>query len=1084
MIRETKQTFLVGTLCLALLLCGRLAQAQSARDLLEAAGVKGGLVVHLGCGDGTLTADLLAGDRYLVQGLDTDPNNVERARRHIQSLGRYGRVSVDVYDGEHLPYVDNVVNLVVVSQPDPPESVCRVSRAELLRALCPRGVALIESAGNETLLSSISHCRTSLGDRFVTVTKPWPREIDQWTHYLHGPDNNAVANDTVVGPPKGMQWADYPLWSRGHSTLFGTSGMVSSGGRLFSIEDLAPTVLPTMPGKYTLLARDAFNGIVLWKYPFPDWENVTHHMKGSQVQLPRRLVAVDDRVYVTPGISAPVVALDAADGRKIHTYVGTEGTQEILCYRDVLYLVIGDESPTIGYPSEKSRYPFQMLYGAQHYSPRRTRDTFGECSIVAIDAPTGRKLWERSGEDTRDYEGTVLAVRDDTLVYQAAGSLICLDRLSGTEAWREPMETSMHKRTEKMAGASPTLVLTSDAAYRADIDNLQALSLEDGRGLWTKTSDIRFGYFSSPDLFVANGALWVQGSLVGYDLQTGAAIQSRGQPQTGPMGHDRCYRNKATERFLIESESGGADFSGLGGSDSLSHPWVRGTCSLGIMPCNGLLYASPHACSCSNETVLNGFWALTPQNRLTASERGAPATELRLEKGPAYGRTPPDDADVEDHGWPTYRQNMARAGAGQTNLSADLRRAWETRLPGSPTAPVIAAEKVFLAVVDTHTVYALNRANGSTLWTYTAGGRVDTPPTYHRGLILFGSRDGWVYCLRAADGALAWRFRAAPQDRITCAFGQLESLWPVNGSVLVLNDVAYVSAGRSTFLDGGIFLVGLDPATGRKRYETVLSGPYEEDSGEPIINTTRHTSIQGNKNDILVTDGEYIYLSQMAFHPDLTPMDDRGENRDHLLSASFFLDDTGHHRSFWTIAAVVPFDNDMPKLPVPDGDMLVVDGEDIYGFRAHPAARDARKKFDPLTEDFTLFAMTRGEVRKPAEKSPREGEKGPKTIPPVSRHRYDIDWTVFSGVNGQAITTDEKRLFVAGKPDVFPEDDIFKAVEGRMGGLLVVALREDGSELARYELEAVPVWDGMAAANGHLITCLKNGAVVCWEPKE
>ena len=44
----------------------------------------------------------------------------------------------------------------------------------------------------------------------------------------------------------------------------------------------------------------------------------------------------------------------------------------------------------------------------------------------------------------------------------------------------------------------------------------------------------------------------------------------------------------------------------------------------------------------------------------------------------------------------------------------------------------------------------------------TAGGRIDTPPTIADGLCLFGSHDGWVYCLRAADGRLAWRFRAAP----------------------------------------------------------------------------------------------------------------------------------------------------------------------------------------------------------------------------------------------------------------------------------------------------------------------------------
>ena len=79
MIRETKQKLLVGMLCLAALLSGRLAQANSGLDILKVADVKSGLVVHLGCGDGTLTADLLVNERYLVHGLDTESRNVDSA---------------------------------------------------------------------------------------------------------------------------------------------------------------------------------------------------------------------------------------------------------------------------------------------------------------------------------------------------------------------------------------------------------------------------------------------------------------------------------------------------------------------------------------------------------------------------------------------------------------------------------------------------------------------------------------------------------------------------------------------------------------------------------------------------------------------------------------------------------------------------------------------------------------------------------------------------------------------------------------------------------------------------------------------
>jgi hypothetical protein len=45
------------------------AEAHAAAEILKASGIRGGLIVHLGCGDGKQTAALRAKDSYLVQGL-------------------------------------------------------------------------------------------------------------------------------------------------------------------------------------------------------------------------------------------------------------------------------------------------------------------------------------------------------------------------------------------------------------------------------------------------------------------------------------------------------------------------------------------------------------------------------------------------------------------------------------------------------------------------------------------------------------------------------------------------------------------------------------------------------------------------------------------------------------------------------------------------------------------------------------------------------------------------------------------------------------------------------------------------------
>ena len=69
------------TLMVCCTLTTAVARAEEATQILSDTGIQGGLVVHLGCGDGQLTAALRASDAYLVYGLDTHPANVAKGRR-------------------------------------------------------------------------------------------------------------------------------------------------------------------------------------------------------------------------------------------------------------------------------------------------------------------------------------------------------------------------------------------------------------------------------------------------------------------------------------------------------------------------------------------------------------------------------------------------------------------------------------------------------------------------------------------------------------------------------------------------------------------------------------------------------------------------------------------------------------------------------------------------------------------------------------------------------------------------------------------------------------------------------------------
>ena len=126
-----------------------------------------------------------------------------------------------------------------------------------MRVLTPGGVAMIRKE-----------------DTWQRVEKPWPDTIDQWTHHLHGPDNNPVAQDTEIGPPRRLQWQSPSLWSRSHEHISSFAAMVSAAGRTFYIfDDSVPGVTVGVPAKWTLYARDAFSGVLLWKKPLEHWDS-------------------------------------------------------------------------------------------------------------------------------------------------------------------------------------------------------------------------------------------------------------------------------------------------------------------------------------------------------------------------------------------------------------------------------------------------------------------------------------------------------------------------------------------------------------------------------------------------------------------------------------------------------------------------------------------------------------------------------------------------------------------------------------------------------------------------------------------
>jgi outer membrane protein assembly factor BamB len=949
------------------------------------------------------------------------------------------------------------VNLIVA------EDLGNVPMSEVKRVLAPRGVLYLDGK------------RTQM---------PWPEGMDEWPQYLHGADNNAVSRDQFVGPPRRMQWVASPGWMRSHMTMPSFTSLVTARGRLFSIEDLASIENPYLPGQHALVARDAFNGIALWRHPLPTWEPITRYTKGMLVQLQRRLVAVGDQVYSTPGLEEPVAVFDAATGKILKTFPGTARTQEFVYDNGVLYLVIGDRVNTGGYKEFKK---FEGSAFREGYNKELPDVPVPKCELRAVDAASGKTIWKVGEDRLTGYVAASVAVWRDRVVYATRKDVVCLDRKSGDAIWKAPLAKA--SKGFLLGTSPPTLVLSQETAFLADGSDLRAFSLQDGKEKWQGSST--GNYRKGPDLFAIGEQIWT-GKLVGHDARTGKVVRELEQRMQRPMSHDRCYRNFITEKYYINSKTGGADFVALDGSGEYPNPWVRGICGLGVLPANGMIYAPPYSCNCVIGSMLSNFNALYAD----PPDRKEVPRVAHLEKGPAFGSALSSVSGSKD--WPTYRHDAGRSGTTNDHAPAKLRPIWRARLSSLPSAPVVADSKVFVADVNAHSIRAFNAANGSAMWTFVAGGRIDSPPTYYRGRLVFGCRDGWVYCLASNDGRLVWRFRDLPHRKI-CAFGQLESAWPVSGSVLVMesgkNDgaIAYFAAGRSTFLDGGIFVYGLDVETGTIVYERQMAA-HLDNKGFPKIRAGNGppARLHGFKGDILVADAERLYCRHQPFKLDLTPLDPSDVKAPHIICSAGFLDPVPQHRTYWTIDTDVHYAFPSPFQPRwaedvnPQGDILIRDGNSFYEVRGFTPARhsllDARK-------GYRLYAGTICSNTKPPpdrqehRENPPKKRKGRKTARNGRAFSFRVKWDVTIPLTGKALAKAGNTLLVAGTP-LQLEDDAAKAYEsaysGRMGGVLWAGSAVNGEKIASYRLDAAPAWDGIAIAGGRLYVSLQNGTIQCF----
>lgn len=842
-------------LTVPLLACTALSWAQT-RDqrqrmeattqvVLEQGQVSRGLASVCGA-DSEFVLELVKSSELLVHVRDPRPAAVQQLRTAAAAAGiGIDRLVVEEGTLERLPYADNMIDLLVTTESETWDAELA---PEALRVLRPRGTALLgkalASAGPDPDLTALETAVRGLGvddvsalqneqGSWLKFTKPPLSGADDWSHWEHSPDNNPVSADTAIRAPYLTQYLADPKY------IGMPAVTTAAAGRTFLAIGHISHHRREWDSLYKLIARNGYNGTVLWERSLP--EGYLVHRSA--------FIATPDVFYMIDGDGC--LLLDPATGAEMErlTVPEVRGEWKWMVIKDgILYVMAGDKergTQIVRGDREVGGWSWDDLspgyYGQYPYGYGKTLFTF--------DLSKRELVWRHDDESKIDSRS--LAMRDGNLYFLCpAAYLRCLDASNGELRWENTDRPVRDLIAEPGRGLRSTpgfktmsvVVATPDALIIQGQTrmNVVAVSTKTGYQLWTKRK-----ITNNPN------AIYVDGKVVLGVGQGGSNVVV--DPVSGNVEEDLKFRKVNCTRVTASGDSFFCRGEGTLRFDRETKRVIidggaRPGCNDGALPANGMLYIGPWQCDCNLSLI--GCIAKCSAGDFRFDFE--PTDEERLTIVSELQDDAAEDADETD--WPTFRGDVTRSSATRQPIpeqeEAVIREPNWTYSPveaGTPTPPVSAWGNIYWGSSDGK-VRAVNATDGELQWEYATLAPIKAAPTLWEGRLYVGSGDGYVYCIAAKTGKLLWRFQAAPVERHIMVYGHLTSTWPVNTGVTIHEGTAYFGAGIID--EDGTYVYGLDAKTGRLRWHNNKAGHLSADLRKGV-------SIQGNMTVL----GEQLLLA-------------------------------------------------------------------------------------------------------------------------------------------------------------------------------------------------------------------------------
>jgi len=614
-------------------------EAEAGKEMADTAlattDARKGYCLVLGAGNASMVCEIVRGSEFMVVVAERDEAKVRSLREYLSAAGLYGnRAVVHHVSGDTLPYPSLFANLVVGGG-----MLADVQRAslEVFRVLRPAGGAMVVfgTAGGDGIAAWGKNLpgwklEREAPSAFGVTRRGCLEGAGEWTHLYADVGNTLCSDDKLAGGTAfDLQWVGPPGVERQVGSWHAHSmAPLYKDGRLFVLRN-----------NY-VIAVDAYNGTHLWERDVPDSNRLGVAHESGQA-------CVDEsRLYIAAKNTCRV--FNVASGEEVETFTGPNEADDwgyIAVNGDILFGTNQNPRATLRGITDKGGLTRNTCntFG----QPGNVQVVSNV--LFALDKNEGKRLWEYDPPGTVILN-TGIAIGDGRIILIESSSkgavrapsglvrlkddfmpdarLVALDARTGRKTWDRPLKVCADEILYLSYAQGKLIATYTWNSQQEDVEvagrkcrsvryGLLAIDAGSAQDLWTQDfAGAKYDYHHNVNLqhpCIIGDTIYLKirmnRHLQVIDLHTGKLEMHRGI-QSGKG----CGALSGSARNLFYRDGPTSTYDTIARKRVYASTVTRPSCWISVIPAGGLVLMPESSVGCNCGFPLQTSVVLVPKD--------------------------------------------------------------------------------------------------------------------------------------------------------------------------------------------------------------------------------------------------------------------------------------------------------------------------------------------------------------------------------------------------------------------------------------------------------------------------------------